>query len=112
MIDLDDSPITISNMEVAEHELDSWYIFTDGNDIYLDVRTGLHGTSFWLLFQLNDEEIEGYQQNRKTYPKSLAKKVLQRPQYYFLRNTPIDVQKVAFEALKVWRHGPKRPKVY
>ena len=105
------SAYTEDCMEVAEHELGSWYVFTEGEDIYLDVRTGLFGYGFWLLLLLNQEEALGYKQSRKAFIKLLVQKILQRPHFYFMRNAPIEKQKVAFDALTAWRQGPRRPKV-
>ena len=98
-------------MEVLEHELGSWYALRDGEDIYLDVRTGLQGYAFWLLLKLDSTEAAGYQEGKKFFLRALVKQILQSPLSYFRRNAPIETQMVAYEALITWRHGPRRPKV-
>ena len=98
-------------MEVLEHELGSWYALRDGEDIYLDVRTGLKGYAFWLLLKLDSTEAADYQEGKKFFLRALVKQILQSPLPYFRRNASVETQMVVYEALAAWRHGPRRPKV-
>ncbi|HEX7641985.1 MAG TPA: hypothetical protein VF472_07185 [Burkholderiaceae bacterium] len=100
-----------TKMEVVEHEIGAWYVLRDGEEYYLDVRTGLFGYGFWLLMRLNDEEVDGYLITRKAFIKPLVGEILHRPQLYFMRNESIDKQKTAFDAITAWRQGPRRPRV-
>jgi hypothetical protein len=102
---------TTAKMEVVEYVLGEWYLFSQGEDFYLDVRTGLHGYGFWLLLKLEPLEAEGYVEDKKIFLRALVKGILQSPLSYFVRNASIDTQKIAFEALTAWRHGPRRPRV-
>jgi hypothetical protein len=98
-------------MEVVEHELGEWYLFSQREDFYLDMRTGLHGYGFWLLMKLEPAEVESYREDGKPFLRTLVKEILQRPLSYFTRNASIETQKAAFDALIAWRHGPRRPRV-
>ena len=100
-----------TKMEVVEYELGNWYLFAQGEDFYLDVRTGLHGYGFWLLLKLEPSEADGYSEDGKFFLRTLVKDILRRPIFYFARNASIEMQKTAFDALITWRHGPRRPRV-
>jgi len=102
---------TQTKMEVVEYELGNWYLFSWGEDFYLDVRTGLHGYGFWLLLKLDPLEVERYLEDKKFFLRVLIKEILQSPLAYFARNASIETQKIAFEAVTAWRHGPRRPRV-
>jgi hypothetical protein len=98
-------------MDVVEYELGSWYLLSDGDEYYLDIRTGLFGYSFWLLMRLEASECEAYRLSGEASVETLVAAIRRRPHFYFLRNEPIAKQSVVLETVTTWRQSVRRPKV-
>ena len=97
-------------MKVVECEMGLWYLLSDGEDFYLDIRTGLFGYAFWLLLKLNDNESDGYRWGGTAYIVALAKIVQERALTYFLRNEPVEKQAIVFAVIDEWQNDPRRHK--
>jgi hypothetical protein len=97
-----------ARMEVLAHEAGNWYLLSDADNFYLDIRTGLIGQGFWLLLNLNEEERNAYRTGDIVYVTALAKTVQLHARTYFLRNEPIDKQRIVFAVVEEWQKNPRR----
>jgi len=106
-----DAEPVAARMDLLAQEAGTWYLLSDGEHIYLDIRTGLLGQGFWLLLILNESERNGYRAGGLPYITALAKTVQLHARAYFLRNEPIEKQRIVFAAVEEWLKDPRRHEV-
>lgn len=103
--------IHVPPMKVVGHELGAWHLFAQGDDLYLDMRTGQRGQGFWLLFRLEPWEVREYRAAGIVFLRALIVDILRGTIPVLGRGASSETQEAALDALTAWRRSPAWPRI-
>ncbi len=96
-------------MQVVDHEPQAWFLFKEGNALFLDINCNHGAVGYSVMIQLSAEEKSEYSQKGHDYLNSLAQSV----QYagpgwgYQSRDVSAIYSKESTAAVNEWRAAQK-----
>lgn len=97
-------------MQVVDHEPQAWFLFKEGNALFLDVNCNHGPVGYGVMIQLSAEEESEYSQKGHTYLNWLTQAVQDSGpgRGYQLRDVSAIYSKESMAAVNTWRGAKNR----
>jgi hypothetical protein len=97
-------------VQVLDHEPHAWFLFKEGNTLFLDINCNHGPVGYGIMIQLSAREESEYSQKGHAYLNRLAQAVQDSGPGggYQLRDVSATYSKEANAALNEWRAAQKR----
>jgi hypothetical protein len=99
-------------MRVIDHEPHSWFLFQEGENLFLDANCSHSFFGYGWMIQLNEEEQQCFKAEGRTYLNKLAQSIQDSAPIltvstskYKDRDVSRDYREQTSSAVKLWREG-------